>query len=104
MIQIDTSQIGYVTSSEFVKYKEECKAQLEGEPQFDLILDCNKKVLAVKELKKVFMSLKANARILVIIVSKDDLDTLPVDWNVVPTLEEAKDFISFERMQRDLGF
>jgi hypothetical protein len=26
-----------------------------------------------------------------------------MNWNVVPTREEAQDFISFERMQRDLG-
>jgi hypothetical protein len=29
---------------------------------------------------------------------------LAMNWNVVPTREEAQDFISFERMQRDLGF
>jgi hypothetical protein len=37
------------------------------------------------------------------LVSKSDLDSLAMDWNVVPTRKEAQDFISFERMQRDLG-
>jgi len=29
---------------------------------------------------------------------------LPETWVVVPTLEEANDFIELERIQRDLGF
>jgi hypothetical protein len=41
---------------------------------------------------------------MVVVVSTDQIDSLPMDWNAVPTQEEAFDFISFERMQRDLGF
>jgi hypothetical protein len=40
----------------------------------------------------------------VVIISDGEIDILPIEFNIVPTLVEANDFISFERMQRDLDF
>ena len=40
----------------------------------------------------------------IIVTDKIDLDTLPNDIVVVPTLQEAYDIIEMEEMERDLGF
>ena len=40
-----------------------------------------------------------------VIVSKEaNLENLPNNLNIAPTLQEAKDIIEFETMERDLGF
>ena len=40
----------------------------------------------------------------VLILSPEQPHNFPSEWIIVPTKTEALDFISFEQMQRDLGF
>ncbi|PWH81922.1 ribonuclease Z [Algibacter marinivivus] len=47
---------------------------------------------------------KATKHSFVIVSSKIDLDTVPDELIVVPTLQEAYDVIEMEDMERDLGF
>lgn len=47
---------------------------------------------------------KAAKHSLVIVSSKIDLDIVPDDLVVVPTMQEAYDVIEMEDMERDLGF
>lgn len=39
----------------------------------------------------------------VVIANNIDIDNLPDEFNVVPTLQEAEDVIEMENIQRDLG-
>lgn len=47
---------------------------------------------------------KATKHSFVIVSDKIDLDLVPVEIVVVPTLQEAYDIIEMEEMERDLGF
>jgi len=104
MIFIDEKEIGTISTDQFINQKISCLTQLDSELGFDLILDCSKALLPIEDLVKLQSLLFRNSRILVLIVSYNEIDFLPVEFNTVPTLREANDFISFERMQRDLGF
>ena len=47
---------------------------------------------------------KATKHSFVIVSDKVDLDLVPVEIVVVPTVQEAYDIIEMEEMERDLGF
>lgn len=47
---------------------------------------------------------KATKHSFVIVSDKFDLDLVPVEIVVVPTIQEAYDIIEMEEMERDLGF
>lgn len=47
---------------------------------------------------------KASKHSFVLVSNKVDLDTLPDQLDVVPTLQEAYDIIEMEDIERDLGF
>lgn len=104
MIHIDGNEIGNVTAEQLDQEKCICMEQLSGDQAFDLIIDCTNSLLDITVLKNIKGIIESKDRTLVVLVLKSDLDSLAMDWNVVPTREEAQDFISFERMQRDLGF
>jgi len=104
MIQLDEKEIGRLTAEEFLQHKNQCLTQLKGDQPFDLLLDCRATLLDLADLETIKNILETKGRTLVILVSKADLDRWAMDWNVVPTLQEAHDFLAFERMQRDLGF
>jgi len=104
MIHIDGNEIGNVTAEQLDQEKDICMEQLSGDQAFDLIIDCTNSLLDITVLKNIKGIIESKDRTLVVLVLKSDLDSLAMDWNVVPTREEAQDFISFERMQRDLGF
>ena len=104
MISMDENEIGTITAEQFIKQKVTYLKQFDNEPNFDLILDCTKTLLSIEELKSIKSLLELKYKTLVLIVSTNEIDALPIEWNVVPSHEEAVDFISFERMQRDLGF
>lgn len=40
----------------------------------------------------------------IIIISSLDIDRLPEEINVVPTLQEAEDILEMENIERELGF
>ena len=47
---------------------------------------------------------KENSTSFVIIVRSLDIDALPEEINVVPTLQEAEDILEMENIERELGF
>lgn len=104
MIHVDDNEIGNVTAEQLDQEKNTCMEQLSGDQAFDLIIDCTNSLLDLMVLENIKAIIDSKGRTLVVLVLKSDLDSLAMDWNVVPTREEAQDFISFERMQRDLGF
>ena len=104
MIHVDDNEIGNVTAEQLDQEKNTFMEQLSGDQAFDLIIDCTNSLLDLMVLENIKAIIDSKGRTLVVLVLKSDLDSLAMDWNVVPTREEAQDFISFERMQRDLGF
>ena len=103
MIHIDDNEIGNVKAEQLDQEKNTYMVQLSGDKVFDLIIDCTNSLLDLSDLENIKAIIESKGRTLVVLVSKSDLDSLAMDWNVVPTRKEAQDFISFERMQRDLG-
>ena len=104
MILIGENKIGTISTDQFINNRIICFEQLNFNLTFDLILDCSKKILPIEDLLELQSLLLKKSRILVVVVSKDKIDFLPNELNVVPTYSEANDFISFERIQRDLEF
>ena len=104
MISIGENKIGNISTDQFINNRIICFEQLNFNLTFDLILDCSKKILPIEDLLELQSLLLKKSRILVVVVSKDKIDFLPNELNVVPTYSEANDFISFERIQRDLEF
>ena len=49
-------------------------------------------------------TLKADNQSIVFVATPEQFNSLPEVLIVVPTLEEAHDFIELDRIQRDLGF
>ena len=58
----------------------------------------------LEEYGKLMAHLESDSYSRVLVVSPDQLDAFPDQFNVVPTLDEARDFIEMERIERDLGF
>ena len=104
MIHIDNNEIGNVRAEQLDQEKNACMEYLSGDQAFDLIIDCTNSLLDLTVLENIKAIIESKGRTLVVLVLKSDLDSLAMDWNVVPTREEAQDFISFDRMQRDLGY
>tara|TARA_B100000886_G_scaffold294593_1_gene221110 strand:- start:462 stop:776 length:315 start_codon:yes stop_codon:yes gene_type:complete len=104
MILIGENEIGTISTDQFINNRIICLEQLNFNLTFDLILDCSKNILPIEDLLQLESLLLKKSRILVVVVSKEKIDSLPNELNVVPTSSEANDFISFERIQRDLGF
>ena len=104
MIRFDEKEVGKISVEQFLKCRALCIERLKNEPSFDLILDSTNSSLPYEELSELNSLLLSNSRVLVVIVATDQMEDLYSEWNLVPTLQEAEDFISFERMQRDLGF
>ena len=100
MIHIDDNEIGNVTAEQLDQEKNACMEYLSGDQAFDLIIDCTNSLLDLADLKNIKAMIESKGRTLVVLVSKSDLDSLAMNWNVVPTREEAQDFISFERVHK----
>lgn len=47
---------------------------------------------------------RSNGMSFVVICNEIDIDEIPDEINVVPTLTEAKDILEMEAIERDLGF
>ena len=104
MILIGENKIGTISTDQFINNRIICLEQLNFNLNFDLILDCSKTILPIEDLLELESLLLKKSRILVVVVFKDKIDSLPNELNIVPTSSEANDFILFERIQRDLGF
>ena len=104
MIRFYENEVGKISVEQFLKCRALCIERLKNEPSFDLILDSTNSSLPYEELSELNSLLLSKSRVLVVIVATDQMEDLYSEWNLVPTIQEAEDFISFERMQRDLGF
>ena len=58
----------------------------------------------IMEFLEVSNSHRSSKQSFVIVSDKIDLDTVPDEIVVVPTIQEAYDIIEMEEMERDLGF
>ncbi len=56
----------------------------------------------IKSLSKIITNKKKNGTSFVLIMDCVDLDKIPEEINIVPTLQEAIDLIEMEEMMRDL--
>jgi hypothetical protein len=93
------------TIKEFVKILENSKLDLNNE---HLIIDISEKINTnIKEIL-LFLSLNNQHQQLgtsfVLIANSENIDEIPEDLNVVPTLIEAQDILEMEAIERDLGF
>ena len=71
---------------------------------FDLILDCKNYLFNLSEFEYIALHQQKEGNCFVLILSSEQSHNLPSEWIAVHTKKEALDFISFEQMQRDLGF
>ena len=60
--------------------------------------------LNILEFLRISLEKKANNTSFVVIISSLNIDDLPEEINVVPTLQEAEDIIEMESIERELGF
>ncbi|HFS66818.1 MAG TPA: hypothetical protein ENK67_01245 [Flavobacteriia bacterium] len=71
----------------------------------NLILDMRNLQISEKQLEAIFkFNNKENKNGTTFVVVKEDVnfDAFSREWNIVPTIEEAKDLISLDEIMRDL--
>lgn len=86
-------------------FTELCRT-FENSPQDTIIDASDQSEMSISENLVAFGTTVAQHQktLVLIFPAAGELELNSTDWNVVPTQQEAEDFISFERMQRDLGF
>ena len=104
MIQLDENEIGILKADQLSLEPANCLSQLKTLMAIDLIIDCRNKIIPSNLFQDIQKIIAQHKRCLVLIIETSQSHDLPNDSNIVPTLTEAEDFISVERMQRDLGF
>lgn len=104
MISIDENDIARLDTAQFNDHKEACFNELKKLEKVDLILDCTTVKVSHSDLAVLQKLIDSKKGVLVLLDSELLQEIEAEQWNIVPTLQEALDFISFERMQRDLGF
>ena len=73
----------------------------------DVVFDCLKLSFIEKNIKvlnSIFNTIKTKNQSFVFVATPEQFNSFPESLIVVPTVQEAYDFIEFERIQRDLGF
>ena len=70
----------------------------------DLIINCTKVIPEESFLKKLAVHQSSINRSFVIIISSETDVKFNYDFNFVPTKKEAFDFVSLERIERDLDY
>lgn len=103
MIQYESERIGSIDAKSISEHTQQLKKELE-EKAIDLICDCSEFDLDVPLLDEIHELQKNKNKCIVIILPAEKQEEYSANWNLVPSLQEALDFISFEQMQRDLGF
>ena len=84
-----------------------CQTYQDKIGESDVILDCMKLSFLDEHreaLSIILNTLKADNQSIVFVATPEQFNSLPEVLFVVPTLEEAHDFIELDRIQRDLGF
>jgi len=103
MIQFESESVGSIDAKSILEDTQQLKKELE-EKAIDLIFDCSEFVLEAPLLNEFHKLQKDYNKCLVIILPVEKHEDHSANWNLVPSMQEALDFISFEQMQRDLGF
>ncbi len=103
MIHYESKTIGSVDAKSILEDTQQLKKELE-EKTIDLIFDCSEFDLNVSLLDEIRELQKNKNKCFVIVLPVEKHEEYSADWNLVPSMQEALDFISFEQMQRDLGF
>ena len=103
MIQLESPDIGYLEAAAVSKNENQLFSKLQ-QLTVDLIVDCSSLVLSSEVLNSVKVHQDKIHRSFVVILPVEQQVQYPGDWNCVPTKTEALDFVTFEQMQRDLGF
>ena len=103
MILQEEFGIGCVLMQEVENQFEELTKSLQNNDQ-DLIVDCSNCQPNFPLLKKIKSHQENVNRCLVLLLPVNQQTEQLGEWNFVPTKTEALDFISFEQMQRDLGY
>lgn len=104
MISIDENNIAKLEAALVIAEKKRCINFLKDQEQVAVILDCKNTQIRDLDLADLNQTITAKEGVLVLLDTESKLELDRDIWNIVPTLQEAFDFISFERMQRDLGF
>ena len=102
MIKIEGSDIGFIDVMD-LDIKQDLKKKIKKH-LLDLIIDCSKTIPDKSFLSEIRSFQKTHSRCFVIIIPIEKKINYPESWDLVPTKQEALDFISFEQMQRELGF
>ena len=103
MIDINQQGIGY---TDFAKIYEN---QLEFMKYFintkiDFIIDCIEVAPRKEFIEKIFEHQKNVKKCLVVVIANEINLKCNKEWNIIPTKIEAYDFISFEQIQREIGY
>ena len=73
-----------------------------------LLLELSKNIIIIEDkialFLKVALDLKAKGKSFVIIQKRINIDDFPEILNITPTLQEAKDILEMEAIERDLDF
>ncbi|MDC1216537.1 hypothetical protein N8131_00265 [Flavobacteriaceae bacterium] len=104
MIHWEDNNIAYFKAESLIQNKEIFFSTLTEREGFDLILDCKNYLFNLSEFEYIALHQQKEGNCFVLILSSEQSHNLPSEWIAVPTKKEALDFISFEQMQRDLGF
>lgn len=110
-MQIDKKETYTIISSDENSFYEYYKSFISNEKVFEnkhLILNISDKINMDKEDFLLFLKIaelkNENNTSFVIVSSKANADDFPEYLNIVPTLQEAKDVLELEAMERELGF
>ena len=73
-----------------------------------LVIELSENIIIVEEKISFFLkaasNLKAKGKSFVIIQKRINIDDFPDVLNIAPTIQEAKDILEMEAIERDLGF
>ena len=102
MIKVEESGIGFIDVVNLER-KEDLKKKLKKQ-LLDLIIDCTKTIPDTSLLSEIHSFQMTLNRCFIIILPLEQKSNYPESWDSAPTKQEALDFISFEQIQRELGF
>ena len=102
MISINEQGIGYTDFSNIFENQKEFIEYL-FKTRIDFIIDCSKVMPRKEFIEKLFIHQKNIQKCFVIVISSDCNLKFNKEWNIVPSKVEAFDFISFEKIQREIG-
>lgn len=88
----------------FEEFQSEYPAFKEEHLILDISENINTKVDEILLFLKIAVSHKKNGTSFVLICEGIDIDEIPDELSVVPTLTEAEDVLEIDEIERDLGF